>query len=376
MTDRHRPTQRADRGLCADRRLPDRGAGGAGRQHRLAVLAPIRQRRLLRGPARHRRERAVPDRAGVGGKAAATRRYRAGHADAGDAISTTESGEVTLIDFMVPERRLRHAGPHRRGPARARSTMTMELRCGSTTAQSVPWVTKRNGGNGIVAVAGPDMVVLRTHVALRGEDMRTRGRFRGRAGERVAVRADPLRLAPASADRHRCRRRAVSDRGVLGASGRRGRPIRASGPMRQPLAADVEMPDPHGVTGGIVAAPTTSLPEEIGGVRNWDYRFCWLRDASLTLFAFMGAGLLRARPRAGRRGCSAAWRAARRKLQIMYGIAGERRLEERDAAMTFRATRGRVPVRIGNAAVGAGAARRLWRGVQRAEPGAAGQAAE
>jgi GH15 family glucan-1,4-alpha-glucosidase len=101
-------------------------------------------------------------------------------------------------------------------------------------------------------------------------------------------------------------------------------------------------------TGGIVAAPTTSLPEHIGGVRNWDYRFCWLRDATLTLLALMGAGY---------RGEAGAWRqwlvravaGAPAQMQIMYGIAGERRLPESELPW-LPGYEGSAPVRVGNGA--------------------------
>ena len=120
-------------------------------------------------------------------------------------------------------------------------------------------------------------------------------------------------------------------------------------------------------TGGIVAAPTTSLPERIGGVRNWDYRFCWLRDATLTLLAMLDARL----PRRGRRlapaGCCARSRAIPADVQIMYGIAGERRLDERELDW-LPGYEGSRPVRVGNAASDAAPARRLRRGARRALP--------
>ena len=104
----------------------------------------------------------------------------------------------------------------------------------------------------------------------------------------------------------------------------------------------------YGPTGGIVAAPTTSLPEHVGGVRNWDYRFCWLRDATLTLLAMLEAGYSDE---------AEAWRAWLLRavagdpadLQIMYGIAGERRLDERELDW-LPGFEGSQPVRVGNAA--------------------------
>ena len=101
-------------------------------------------------------------------------------------------------------------------------------------------------------------------------------------------------------------------------------------------------------TGGIVAAPTTSLPEQIGGVRNWDYRFCWLRDATLTLLAMLQAGYLD-EARAWREWLLRAVAGDPADVQIMYGIAGERRLDERELDW-LPGYEGSRPVRVGNAA--------------------------
>ena len=106
----------------------------------------------------------------------------------------------------------------------------------------------------------------------------------------------------------------------------------------------------HRPTGGIVAAPTTSLPEQLGGPRNWDYRFCWLRDATITLYALMNSGFVKE---------AGAWRewllraiaGAPEQMQIMYGLAGERRLTEYEVPW-LRGYEGAAPVRIGNAASG------------------------
>ena len=102
-------------------------------------------------------------------------------------------------------------------------------------------------------------------------------------------------------------------------------------------------------TGGIVAAPTTSLPEHIGGVRNWDYRYCWLRDATLTLLALLQAGHVERGARVARAGCSAPSPGDPADLQIMYGVAGERRLTEFELPW-LPGYEESSPVRIGNAA--------------------------
>jgi GH15 family glucan-1,4-alpha-glucosidase len=102
-------------------------------------------------------------------------------------------------------------------------------------------------------------------------------------------------------------------------------------------------------TGGIVAAPTTSLPEQLGGPRNWDYRFCWLRDATLTLLALMNAGYYEEAQAPGATGCCAPSPGSPEQMQIMYGVAGERRLTEWEVPW-LPGYEGSKPVRIGNAA--------------------------
>ena len=106
----------------------------------------------------------------------------------------------------------------------------------------------------------------------------------------------------------------------------------------------------HWETGGIVAAGTTSLPEKLGGPRNWDYRYCWLRDAAFTLYALIGAGLL-AEAKAWRQWLLRAVAGSPEKLQIMYGVAGERRLTEYEMPW-LPGYEGAAPVRVGNAAAG------------------------
>ena len=263
-----------------------------------------------------------------------------------ETVWQTEQGTVAIIDFMVPE--AESGTLVRLVECRAGTVdMRMELCLRFDYGQAVPWVTKREGGNGLVAVSGPDMVVLRTDVDLRGEDMITVADFTVRAGERVPFTlthcASHLKV-PMGIDvddalqQTKAFWEAWSSRSTY--QGEWAVSISRSLLTLKCLT--------DRVTGGIVAAPTTSLPEEIGGVRNWDYRFCWLRDASITLFAFMEAGYYE------EAGSWAEWlqRSAAgtpAQVQIMYGIAGERRLDEWEVE-GLAGYEGSKPVRIGNAA--------------------------
>jgi GH15 family glucan-1,4-alpha-glucosidase len=258
----------------------------------------------------------------------------------------TDAGTVALIDFMPP----RTGVPDvlrivegRGGSVPMRMELTIRFDYGSV----VPWVRKVEGG--ISAIAGPDRLALRTEVPLRGENFRTVAEFTADAGRRV-----PFDLTwhpsheprPDALDANRALDetvqwwRAWSDRCQV--SGDWCEAVRRSLITLKALT--------YAPTGGIVAAPTTSLPEQLGGVRNWDYRYCWLRDATFTLYALMLAGY---------RDEAAAWRewllravAGRpSQIQIMYGLAGERRLTEAELPW-LPGYEGSRPVRIGNGAWG------------------------
>jgi glucoamylase len=273
-----------------------------------------------------------------------------------ETIFETPQGAVALIDFMVPG----HPGSHiirlvqgRRGHVAVQMRLALRFDYGT----SMPWVTKlpEAAGPGIMAIAGPELVVLRTHAKLHGQDMTTVAHFTVRAGETVAFQLShgpshldpPDALDPAAALRDteaywrdfsgRCR---VSDGLSL-------HKVWAPAVNRSLLTLKALTYAP---TGGIVAAPTTSLPEALGGGRNWDYRFCWLRDATLVLFALMGAGYTEE---------AVQWRdwlqrtiaGSAAQIQIMYGLSGERRLDEWEAPW-LDGYQGAKPVRIGNAASG------------------------
>jgi GH15 family glucan-1,4-alpha-glucosidase len=222
--------------------------------------------------------------------------------------------------------------------------MELILRFGYGTV--APWVTRLPEGS-VRAVAGPDMVVLRTPVAVRGEDFRTVAEFTVGAGEQAPFDLSYRRshLEPPTA---RDPQQAIeaTEKYWTGWISRCG----ASGPydkiVRRSLITLKALT--YAPTGGIVAAPTTSLPEHLGGTRNWDYRYCWLRDATLTLLALMNAGYYD-EARAWREWLLRAVAGRPDQARIMYGIAGERRLSEWivDWLPGYRSS---SPVRVGNEA--------------------------
>ncbi len=269
----------------------------------------------------------------------------------------TADGEVAVIDFMpivdmqaAEERVVAHSSVVRlvRG-LRGRVDMAMQLRLRFDYGNTVPWVTRLPDVSGIRAIAGPDMVVLRSAVETQGSDFTTRADFAVGAGETVAFvlthapshmpvppEVDPeAALAETEAFWRKWSGRCTYD-GVYAASVRRSLLT-----LKALTFAE---------TGGMVAALTTSLPEQPGGVRNWDYRYCWLRDATLTLQAFMHAGYFEeAQAWSDWLHRSVAGRAS--QVQIMYGLAGERRLDEWEVGW-LAGYQGARPVRIGNAAAG------------------------
>jgi GH15 family glucan-1,4-alpha-glucosidase len=258
----------------------------------------------------------------------------------------TGSGSFAVIDFMplddVASSVIRIV-EGRKGTVRVSMHLTLRFDYGF----AVPWVTKLQDGSGISAIAGPDLVALRTPVPLKGEDLATIAEFAVREGERIpfvltygrSYRAAP---APIDAEKAFCETEEFW-RNWAGRCQYKG--ARRDAVIRSLLTLKA-MTDAR--TGGIIAAPTTSLPERIGGQRNWDYRYCWIRDATLTLTALMGAGYYDE---------AKAWRDWLRRsvagtpsdLQIMYGIAGERRLSEWELPW-LPGYEGSKPVRIGNAA--------------------------
>ncbi|OAI41108.1 glucoamylase [bacterium SCGC AG-212-C10] len=210
---------------------------------------------------------------------------------------------------------------------------------------TVPWVRKCE--RGIVAIAGPNALELGGPVTLHGEGLTTRAEFTVAAGEVLPFTLTWFRSSDASpSPLDEARMLEDTERWwTEWASGYQPRGHYDEAIIRSLITLKALTYRP---TGGIVAAPTTSLPEEIGGVRNWDYRYCWLRDATFTLYAFMNSGLVEE----SHQWCQWLKRAiagAPAQAQIMYGVAGERLLPEIELPW-LPGYENSAPVRIGNAA--------------------------
>jgi GH15 family glucan-1,4-alpha-glucosidase len=260
-------------------------------------------------------------------------------------FETTE-GVVELIDFMPPGDGVCDLIRSVRG-VRGSVALNIEFALRFDYGSVVPWVERLDGDGGLTATAGPDKVVLRTPVPLYGRDLVTRGEFTIGVGEVLSfvLSYGPAhqRLASKTSAESALRAtkafwRAWSDR------------CAPAGPwtsaVKQSLAVLKGLT--YAPTGGIVAAPTTSLPEQAGGTRNWDYRYCWLRDATFTLQALGSAGYYD-EARDWRDWLLRAVAGHPDQIQIMYGLAGERRLPEWEAPW-LPGLKGARPVRIGNAA--------------------------
>jgi GH15 family glucan-1,4-alpha-glucosidase len=259
----------------------------------------------------------------------------------------TANGAVTVIDFM-PIRDTTSDLVRMVVGRRGRVEMLTELVLRFDYGSAVPWVTRVDGRR-LRAVSGPDKVVLTTDVELFGEDLKTVAKFAIAEGETATftLAYGPSHLAdPHTLDPH----------DALAATEAYWRDWSAHCTYRGPAEEAVRRSLvtlkalTYAPTGGLVAAPTTSLPEWIGGNRNWDYRFCWLRDATLTLLALMDAGY-REEASAWRDWLLRAVAGSPAQLQIMYGLAGERRLTELELPWLPGYERS-APVRIGNGAAG------------------------
>jgi GH15 family glucan-1,4-alpha-glucosidase len=256
----------------------------------------------------------------------------------------TDKGTVALIDFMPP----RSGTPDlvrivegRSGEVPMRMALTMRFDYGWI----VPWV--RRTEYGIKAVAGSETLHCRSTVPMRGENMHTVADFTVAAGTRVSFElAWSNTYGPAPEPKESLQSLWETERFWTQWSGR----CTFKGEWHEPVLRSLITLKAltYAPTGGIVAAATTSLPEHLGGVRNWDYRYCWLRDATFTLYALMAGGYMDE---------ACAWRewlvnsvaGTPSNLQIMYGVTGERRLTEMELPW-LAGYAGSQPVRIGNAA--------------------------
>ena len=276
-----------------------------------------------------------------------SRRYR-GETGILETYFETAEGSVKVVDFMA----LSDEGEDQvdlirlvcgqKGRVRMRTEIVLRFDYGC----GIPWVRQHLGGP--VAVAGANAVQFITPVALSGTpEMTTVGEFTVEAGETV-----PFTMSWYPSHHIGFRSRDPYET-LLGTETRWhdwSSHCNLQGPWREAIVRSLitlRMLTYH-PTGGIVAAATTSLPEWIGSVRNWDYRFCWLRDATLTLYALLSSGY-RSEARAWREWLLRAVAGHPAEMQIMYGLAGERRLSE-DELPSLPGYENSRPVRIGNAA--------------------------
>ncbi|GGQ24594.1 glycoside hydrolase family 15 protein [Streptomyces roseolilacinus] len=264
-----------------------------------------------------------------------------------ESVWEIRTGTVRVLDFMPHRDRAPDVMRIVEGVA-GRVEMSSVLRLRFDYGSIVPWMRRSDGHR--VAVAGPDSVWLRSEPEVKtwGQQYSTCSSFVVGPGEKVAFcltwhpSHEPR---PPLVDPYMALEHTLEDWKSWSAQ------CTYEGPYREAVMRSLITLKAltYAPTGGIVAAATTSLPEELGGVRNWDYRYCWLRDATLTLRALLSAGYLEE---------AAAWRdwllravaGDPADLQIMYGLAGERRLPESEVPW-LRGYGGARPVRIGNAAV-------------------------
>ncbi|UXY19041.1 glycoside hydrolase family 15 protein [Streptomyces cynarae] len=259
----------------------------------------------------------------------------------------TPDGTVRVTDFMPQRDRAPDVVRVIEGLA-GRVTVHGELRLRFDYGSIVPWMRRSDGHR--VAVAGPDSVWLRSEPPVRiwGEDFATHSEFTVGKGDRVAFvltwhpSHEPR---PALVDPFEALDSSVEDWRAWAAR------CRYRGPHREVVVRSLITLKAltYAPTGGIVAAPTTSLPESLGGVRNWDYRYSWLRDSTLTLQALLAAGY-HEEAEAWRDWLLRAVAGKPADLQIMYGISGERRLPEYELPW-LPGFHGSAPVRVGNDAV-------------------------
>ena len=298
----------------------------------------------LLGTPQHGRWLLAPE-----GGASGTRRRYVGDTLVLETDHTTPSGVVRVTDCM-PRRPNRVEG----NPDLVRLVegvsgtvdMAMELVVRFDYGSIVPWV-RREGDGDLAFIGGPDSLVLRTPVRTEGHDLTTVARFRVGAGDKVPFSLtwhrsfdpgpEPVDVEQAIAETIEHWEAWAPAKGWTGSH--------ADAVRRSVVVLKALTYEP---SGGMVAAVTTSLPEEIGGVRNWDYRYCWLRDASVTLDALMAAGHV-AEGAAFRQWLLRAAAGRPSDVQVLYGVRGERRLSEFEVPW-LPGHHGSAPVRVGNGA--------------------------
>ncbi|RMM40450.1 Glycoside hydrolase protein [Pseudomonas syringae pv. aptata] len=274
---------------------------------------------------------------------AVERRYRDGTLIL-ETVFETRDGRAMLIDFM-PMKTSGHVVRMVVGLS-GRVEFAVDLAIRFDYGSSVPWV-ERKDAHTLTAVAGPEMLVLRSPVALHPQDHHTASRFHVDEGERkVFTLAYQASFAPLLEQ--------IDADQAMESTAAYWREFSDRCPDVGPWTAQVKRSlitlkaMTYAPTGGIVAAVTTSLPEQLGGERNWDYRYCWLRDATMTLLAFMNLGYFEE---------AQAWRdwllrsvaGNPEQIQIMYGVGGERRLQEYELPW-LGGYENSLPVRVGNGA--------------------------
>ncbi|HEY1264170.1 MAG TPA: glycoside hydrolase family 15 protein [Terriglobales bacterium] len=274
------------------------------------------------------------------------RRYRTGTLILETEFETA-TGAVTLTDFMP----LRDAGSNLlrvvRG-TRGEVEMNMELVMRFDYGYTVPWVTRRDDST-LAAVAGPHKLLLRTPVPVRGEDLKTTAAFRVHEGQQLVFELTyGISNLPDAPPVNAQQVLEETEKWWTDWSSRCTYSGPWEGAVRRSLITLKALT--YQPTGGIIAAPSCSLPERIGGTRNWDYRFCWLRDATFTLFALMEAGYYD-EAREWRDWLVRTVAGSPNQTQILYGVGGERQFFEWEVPW-LKGFRDSSPVRVGNAAAG------------------------
>jgi GH15 family glucan-1,4-alpha-glucosidase len=258
----------------------------------------------------------------------------------------TNGGAIRLIDFMPPRGENPDIVRIVEG-LRGRVSIQMELIIRFDYGHIVPWVRKRKQHDGLEAIAGPDGLILRTPVETHGEDLTTLAKFSVAKGERIpfvltwfASHLEP----PKKVDAENALRETEAFWNDW------TKQFRSEGKWREAVVRSLITLKglTYAPTGGLVAALTTSLPEQIGGVRNWDYRYCWLRDAALILLVLMRAGY-HEEATSWRQWLLRAIAGSPAQMQTIYGVRGERRLSEHEIPW-LSGYENSKPVRVGNAA--------------------------